>query len=361
MGTATQVGSTLSAMPSPDSVPFLPGQTDRDHDLCAVGTALIDYLSHASLEVVALLGVEPGAMTLIDGVMAAQIRAAVGEGEEIVSGGTVANTAAGVASLGGSPVYVGAVASDDLGRRYAADLVSAGVSPVLEVLPIAEDGVTGTGTCYVMVTPDGQRTMATTLGVSGLLGHGTISESVIADSSLVYFDGYMLDFPDSENIVNRIIDLAKQSSTNVAIGLADPFVVDRHGDRLRELIGRVDLVFSNQDEVMALTGAESVEAAMEGLRRPRRAVVITLGAKGALLGNGDGVVHVAADLVTEVTDTTGAGDLFAAGVCFGATHGFGAAECGRLGALCAAEAISHLGARPATPLFELAERAGLIS
>jgi sugar/nucleoside kinase (ribokinase family) len=348
-------------MPSSDTAPFLSAHTDRDHDLCAVGTALIDYLSHASLDVVAILGVEPGAMTLIDGSTAAQIRAAVGEGEKIVSGGTVANTAAGVASLGGSPVYVGAVASDDLGRRYAADLVSAGVSPVLEVLPIADDGVTGTGTCYVMVTPDGQRTMATTLGVSGLLGHETISESVIADSSLVYFDGYMLDFPDSEAIVNRIIDLAKASSTNVAIGLADPFVVDRHGDRLRNLIERVDLVFSNQDEALALTGADSVDAAMEQLRRPGRAIVITCGADGALLGNADGVVRVAADLVPEVADTTGAGDLFAAGVCFGATHGFDAEGCGRLGVLCAAEAISHLGARPATPLRALAEGAGLLA
>jgi sugar/nucleoside kinase (ribokinase family) len=253
------------------------------------------------------------------------------------------------------------VASDDLGRRYAADLVSAGVSPVLEVLPIAEDGVTGTGTCYVMVTPDGQRTMATTLGVSGLLGHETISETVIAESSLVYFDGYMLDFPDAEAIVDRIIDLAKESATNVAIGLADPFVVDRHGDRLRALIERVDLVFSNQDEALALSGAATVEAAMDQLRRPGRAIVITCGAEGALLGNGDEVVRVAADLVTAVADTTGAGDLFAAGVCYGATHGFSAETCGKLGALCAAEAIGHLGARPATPLRTLAEAAGLLA
>jgi sugar/nucleoside kinase (ribokinase family) len=348
-------------MPSSDAVPFLPAQIGREHDLCAVGTALIDYLSHASLDVVGLLGVEPGAMTLIDGATASQIRQAVGDGEKVVSGGTVANTAAGVASLGGLPVYVGAVASDDLGQRYAADLVTAGVSPVLEVLPVADDKVTGTGTCYVMVTPDGQRTMATTLGVSGLLSHETITESVIANSSLVYFDGYLLDFPDSEAIVNRILDLAAASSTNVAIGLADPFVVDRHGARLRALVERVALVFSNQDEALALTGTALVEDAMEILRRPGRAVVITCGAGGALLGNGDGVVRVAADPVPEVVDTTGAGDLFAAGVCFGATHGLDATDCGRLGAICASEAIVHLGARPATPLLELAQRAGLLA
>lgn len=347
-------------MPSSGNPPFLSAQTDRAHDLCAVGTALIDYLSHATLDTVSSVGVEPGAMTLIDGATAARIRAAVGEGEKIVSGGTVANTASGVASLGGAPVYVGAVATDDLGERYASDLTAAGVRPVLEQLPIAADGVTGTGTCYVLVTPDGQRTMATTLGVSGLLNHDTITASVIAASSLVYFDGYMLDFPDSEAIVDRIITLARESGTNVALGLADPFVVDRHGERIRSLIERVDLVFSNQDEAIALTGAASPEAAMEALRRPGRAIVITCGADGALLGNGDGVARVAAAAVAEVVDTTGAGDLFAAGVCYGATHGLDAESCGRLGALCAAEAISHLGARPAAPLSALAKDAGLL-
>jgi len=347
-------------MPSSDALPFLPARTGRDHDLCAVGTALIDFLSHADLAVVSAIGVEPGAMTLIDGATGATIRSAVGDGEKIASGGTVANTAVGVASLGGSPVYVGAVADDDLGRRYAADLEAAGVSPVLEQLPIAEDGVTGTGTCYVLVTPDGNRTMATTLGVSGLLGHDTITPEVIASSSLVYFDGYLLDFPDAEAIIDRIVELAAQSSTLVALGLADPFVVGRHGDRLRGLIERVDLVFSNRDEALAMTGASSIDAAMEALRRPGRAIVITDGANGALLGNGDGVVHVDAVPVAEVVDTTGAGDLFAAGVAFGATRGMSAESCGRLGTLCAAEAISHLGARPSSELAELARGAGLL-
>ena len=347
-------------MSSTGNPPFLSARTGREHDLCAVGTALIDYLSHATLETVASLGVEPGAMTLIDGATAAQIRLSVGEGEKIVSGGTVANTAAGVASLGGEPVYVGAVATDDLGERYATDLTEAGVLPVLEELPIADDGVTGTGTCYVLVTPDGQRTMATTLGVSGLLGHDTISAAVISSASLVYFDGYLLDFPDSGAIVDRIITLARQFGTNVALGLADPFVVDRHGERIRSLIESVDLVFSNQDEAIALTGAATPEAAIEALRRPGRAIVVTCGADGALLGNGDGVVRVRAVPVAEVVDTTGAGDLFAAGVCYGATHGLDAESCGRLGALCAAEAISHLGARPATPLLALAKDAGLL-
>lgn len=347
-------------MPSPESAPFLPSRSGRDYHLCAVGTALIDFLSHADLAVVAAIGVEAGAMTLIDGSTAATIRAAVGDGEKIASGGTVANTAVGVASLGGSPVYVGAVADDDLGRRYAADLETAGVTPVLERLPIADDGVTGTGTCYVLVTPDGQRTMATTLGVSGRLSHETITAEVVASAAIVYFDGYLLDFPDAERIIDGIIEFAAASSTLVALGLADPFVVGRHGDRLRQLAERVDLLFSNRDEATAMTGTATIADAMEALRRPGRAVVITDGANGALLGNGDGVVHVDAVPVSVVVDTTGAGDLFAAGVVYGAALGLDGASCGRLGAIAASEVISHLGARPAVELHRLALEAGLL-
>lgn len=343
------------------ATPFLPVRTARDHDFCAVGTALVDFLSHAELSVVLGIGVEPGAMTLIDGETAATIRSAVGAGEKVASGGTVANTAAGVASLGGSPIYVGAVADDDLGRRFESDLASVGVTPILERLPIAADGVTGTGACYVLVTPDGNRTMATNLGVSGLLGHETITPEVIASSKLVYFDGYLLDFPDADAIIDRVIELAAQSSTLVALGLADPFVVGRHGDRLRDLIKRVDLVFCNLDEAIVMTNASSIEAAMEALRLPGGAIVITDGANGALLGNRDGVVKIDALQVDEVVDTTGAGDLFAAGVAFGATRGMSAEECGRLGSLCAAEVIRHLGARPLTELAVLARDAGLIA
>ncbi len=341
------------------STPFLTGSTDREHDLLAVGSPLIDFLSHAGLDVVASLGLQAGAMSLIDGETAARIRDAVGSGETVVAGGTVANTASGVASLGGHPVYVGAVANDDLGAHFESDLQAVGVHPILEHLSVAPEETTGTGICYVIVTPDHQRTMATMLGVSGALGHDTITASIVSSASLVYFDGYMLDFADSGPVIETILTLAKASSTNVALGLADPFVVSRHGDRLRELIARVDLVFSNRDEAIALTEASNIEAAIESIRAMGTAVVVTDGASGAYLANADGVVHVDA-AAANVEDTTGAGDLFAAGVCFGATHGLDAEACGKLGALCAAEAISHMGARPSTSLRQLAEQASLI-
>ena len=339
---------------------FGPGShSERQHDLCCVGTALIDHLSFAGLDVVEALGLDAGSMTLVDGAAASKIREVVGEGRE-VSGGTVANTAAGVASLGGRPVYVGAVAEDDLGARYEADLESAGVRAVLERLPLADAGTTGTGACYVIVTPDSERTMATTLGVSGLLHASVLEESTISASELVYFDGYLLDFPDSAAIVGRILDLAGQSGTRVALGLADPFVVDRHHDRLVELLERVDVVFANEEEAIGMTGASTAEQAVESLRRPGRLAVVTRGSKGAVLASDSEVVMIEPVPVSQVVDVTGAGDLFAAGVSYGYTHGLDVLTCGKLGALCAAEAISHLGARPATSLSELASSAGLI-
>lgn len=329
------------------------------HDVCCVGTALIDHLAFAGLDIVASLGLDAGTMTLIDGATAARVRAAVGEGAD-VSGGTVANTATGVASLGGHPVYVGAVADDELGTRYGEDLEGAGVRAVLERLPLADGGTTGTGACYVIVTPDAERTMATTLGVSGLLHATAIDASTVSASDLVYFDGYLLDFPDSEAIVARVLELAAASATRIALGLADPFVVERHRDRLAALINRVDVVFSNEDEAMNMTGESTPERALDALRGESRLAVVTRGARGALLGQGKEVVEVPASAVSEVVDVTGAGDLFAAGVCFANTHGLDLTKQGQLGALCAAEAIGHLGARPATSLASLAAAAGLI-
>jgi sugar/nucleoside kinase (ribokinase family) len=345
------------AVSNPNVAPVEPPRHEKVHDLCGIGSPLIDYVSTATLEVVASLGIEPGAMTLIDGATAAKVRAAVGNGQ-LVSGGTVANTAAGVASLGGAPVYVGAVAADDLGERYAADLESAGVRSVLELIA-TDDGELGTGASYIIVTPDKQRTMATSLGVSGLLHAAAIDVSTVGVAEVVYFDGYLLDFSHSEAIVERIIEIAAASGTKVALGLADPFVVGRHFDRLSALAERVDVLFSNEDEAKAMTGATTAEGAIEALRRLGRVTVVTCGPRGALLASDGGVVSVP-PVPVDVVDVTGAGDLFAAGVCFGLTHDLGIEGAGALGAICAAEAISHMGARPATSLVALATGAGLL-
>lgn len=335
-----------------------PVRSDRLLDVVCVGTALIDHLSFASLELVRDLGLAEGAMTLVDLATAQRVARAVGAGKA-VSGGTVANTAVGVASLGGSPAFVGAVADDELGERYRDDLEDSGVQAVLECFSQDDAAGAGTGACYVMLTPDGQRTMATTLGVSGLLGKDTIGHQLIGSSRLVYFDGYLLDFPHAEALVGALVSQTRAAGTLLAMGLADPFVVERHYDKLVSLLGEVDVVFANESEALALSGTVEANAALAMLGRQVHLAVVTRGPEGAIIATAGEMVAVEAEPVDEVIDVTGAGDLFAAGVCYGLTRGLRAADCGRIGAICAGEVISHIGARPQTSLAGLVRRAGI--
>ena len=337
--------------------PF-PLRSDRARDVVCVGTALIDHLSFASLEVVRELGLAEGAMTLVDLATAQRVAAAVGPGKA-VSGGTVANTAVGVAGLGGRPAFVGAVANDELGGRYRDDLEESGVQAILEWFPAVSEEGAGTGACYVIVTPNAERTMATTLGVSGLLGPGPIDDKLVASASLVYFDGYLLDFPQAESIVSELVTRTRAAGTVLAMGLADPLVVARHYEKLVELLPAVDVVFANEAEAIALSGSADCMGALEMLARQVTVAVVTRGQAGAVLAAAGELVSVPAAPVQDVIDVTGAGDLFAAGVCYGLTSGLGISDCGRIGALCAAEVISHLGARPATSLAGLVRSAGL--
>jgi sugar/nucleoside kinase (ribokinase family) len=276
-----------------------------------------------------------------------------------VSGGTVANTVVGVASLGGRPAFLGTVADDLLGTRYGEDLVSAGVAAMLSTVPGTAEA--GTGACYVMVTPDAERTMATHLGVSSGVDHPLINVELLASVAICYFDGYLLDFPDAALLVDAVLDAASASHTALALGLADPFVVERHHNSLVELISTVDVLFCNEDEILALSGSKTVAEAIATIRRDDLVVVVTRGAKGAVVASGDEVIEVAAELVDEVVDVTGAGDLFAAGVLFGLTRGLDLRDCARLGALTASEIIGHLGARPAVSLAEMVKERGLLA
>ncbi|HVB05939.1 MAG TPA: adenosine kinase [Acidimicrobiales bacterium] len=336
--------------------PLFPPAAARPHDVLCVGTALVDLLAHASVEAVAALGLNPGGMTLVDDQAATAIRAALGI-ERAVSGGTVANTAAGIAALGGSPAYLGAVGADELGARFATDLEEAGVRAVLEV---REGQGSGSGACHVIVTPDAQRTMATNLGVSGQLSARFVAESgLVAEARFVYFDGYLLDFPDASALVTTLLEEARGAESRVAFGLADPFAVGRHLETMRTLVGEVDLVFCNEEEAMALSGAAALPEALDFLTHPERVSVVTRGPLGAVVVTAQGRVEVDAVPVPEVRDVTGAGDLFAAGVLFAAARGDGPRRAAALGATLAAEAISHLGARPEVDLADLVTRADL--
>jgi sugar/nucleoside kinase (ribokinase family) len=331
----------------------------RPYDVLGIGTALVDHLSHAPVEEVIALGLNAGAMTLVAGEHAALLHEGLTV-ERAVSGGTVANTTVGVAALGARPAFVGAVADDELGSLFRADLESSGVRAVLEH-PSAPDAATGSGACYVIVTPDSERTMATTLGVSGLLtGDFVRSSGLVEQSAVVYFDGYVLDFPDAEGIVASVLSSASAAGTRVAFGLADPYAVLRHHDKMLELAERVDLLVANEEEALALSGAVDFAGSLGFLEHHRRVGVVTRGPRGAVVFTPGGETAIDAVSVSEVEDVTGAGDLFTAGMLFGAVRGYPVARAGALAALLASEAISHLGARPEADLAQLARSAGLL-
>lgn len=321
----------------------------------------MDHLIHADVATVAALGLPHGGMTLVDIATTDRLRSVLGEGRQ-VPGGTVTNTAVGIASLGGRPVFMGAVARDDLGDRYAADLEATGVHAVLQRFDFDPQGhEMATGRCYVIVTPDAERTMATALGVGGQLDAAGIDAEVIAESSLVYFDGYVLDLPDAPALVTRLLAVARTGGTAVAVGLADARLVERHRRVLEELCaGAIDYVFANESEILQFTGASRIEGAVQSMARDGLVVAATRGGLGAIVGYEGETVAVPALDVEDVVDVTGAGDLFAAGFCFGVTHGVDPVGAAELGSLAAAEVIAHLGARPAESLAALAHGRALI-
>jgi sugar/nucleoside kinase (ribokinase family) len=332
-----------------------PPDAPKRFDVVCVGNAVMDHLVFAPAGVVESLGLPLGAMTLVDVATAERIRAVVGGGRQ-VSGGTVTNSAVGVASLGGRPAFIGAVATDDLGDRYAADLEAAGVHAFLQ--RFASDpagGEAATGCCFVIVTPNAERTMATALGVAGRLDANGIDVEVVGAAELVYFDGYVLDLPDASALVERLLGAARDAGTALALGLSDARLVGRHRGVLEELTGGlVDIVFANESELLTLSGGENAPEALEAIARPGLTVVVTRGANGAMVGTPEGILEVPAVAIDKVVDLTGAGDLFAAGFCFGVTHGCDLAGAARLGALAASEVIGHLGARPESSLADLA-------
>jgi len=301
-------------------------------------------------------GVEPGAMTLVDADQIAGIASLVGNWLQ-VAGGSAANTAAGLASLGGHPTFVGSVGRDELGAGYDLDLGALGVQCVLS----KSTSDLGTGQCLVLVTSDSRRTMATNLGAGVVIDVEEIERAGVSSAAAVYIEGYLLDSPGTFAAFERAIEIAKSAGVLVALSLSDPFLVERHGDLVTELVDSdVDLLFANEEEARSLTGADDLSGALDALTRPSLIAAVTLGAKGAVLLGGGRRIWVEAQALEAVDDTTGAGDLFAAGVLHGIIRGAPLETAGRLGALAAAEVISHLGAQPKVSLRSLAEEAGLV-
>lgn len=334
-----------------------------DLDVVGIGSPLVDVLATTSEEGISRSGLTRGSMMLVDALRAEEIYGSMGPATE-VSGGSAANTMAGVAALGGSAAFVGKVADDVLGRVFTHDIRSTGVQfdPVPVPVPVSGDGTSpGTGRCLVLVTDDGERTMATHLGVAITLAPGDVPEPLVQQGRIVYLEGYLWDLPPAKDALRHAADVAHRHDGSVALSLSDSFCVERHQREFLDLlVDRVDVLFGNEQEIVRLFGARSLDLGVEAAEETGLLVAVTLGDRGAVVTTPRGPVEVPAFPVDDVVDTTGAGDLFAAGFLFGLTHGADPERCAQLGALCASEVIGHLGARPQEDLRDLASRAGLL-
>jgi len=311
-------------------------------DVLGIGNAIVDVISHADDAFLGQHGLVKGSMMLIDEQRAETLYAAMGPGIE-VSGGSCGNTMAGIASFGGKGAYVGKVRDDQLGAVFSHDLRSTGVS--FET-PSANAGP-ATARCLILVTPDAQRTMNTYLGACMGLGPADIDTARVGSAQVTYVEGYLWDEPAAKQAVLKAFDAAHAAGRLVSITLSDAFCVHRYRDEFRDLVrNKVDILFGNESEIKSLYEVESFEEAMEATRKEAKIAALTRSEKGSVVVKGNETWAVPAAPVAKVVDTTGAGDLYAAGFLFGYTRGKPLAECARLGGLAAAEIISHVGARP---------------
>ncbi len=323
-------------------------------DVVGIGNALVDVLSHEDDAFIQAHGLERGAMTLIDTDRAESLYAAMGSGIE-VSGGSAANTISGVASFGGTAAYIGRVFDDQLGAVFAHDLRSTGVS---FDCPPATDGPP-TGRCLIIVTPDAQRTMNTYLGSSEFFGPDQVDGELIASAQVTYLEGYLFDRPEAQEAYWKASRIAHDAGRRVSLTLSDTFCVERHRSAWRDLVAdQVDVLFANEHEAMALYEVGTVEEAIKAVQADVDIAAVTCGPKGSVIVTPDELIEVPAHPVEHVVDTTGAGDLYAAGFLFGLTQDRSLGDCGRLGSIAASAVLGHTGARPGLSLAQLAEVLG---
>lgn len=335
---------------------------ENNERVVTVGHAIVDVLSPSDDGLVERLGLQKGTMALVDGDRAETIYAALGPATE-VSGGSAANTAASLASLGEPVVFVGKVADDPLGKVFSHDIRAAGVSfdqTALDPSPETLGGV-GTGRCLILVTPDAEKTMCTNLGAGALLDPSDIDATTISAADVVYLEGYLYGDRHTDRAVEEIIRIAGSACTKVALSLSDPAWVDMNAQHFDRILDQVDLLFANEEEARRMAGSSDVESAAQYLAKRCNIVVVTLGAAGSVVRTGEETVRVPAAPVDHVVDTTGAGDSYAAGFLYGFVNGFGPERSAGLGALVSSEVVSHLGARPLRSLSELARHAGFTS
>lgn len=324
--------------------------TKPRYDVIAIGNAIVDVMSPASDELIEELQLNRGGMTLVDAERAKELYDAMGPAREI-SGGSAANTLAGLSALGAQCAFIGQVADDQLGEVFAHDIRAVGID--FDVAP--REGNPPTARCLIFVTPDAQRTMNTFLGASQFLPPSALDADAVAAAKVLYLEGYLWDPEEPRAAMRRAIEAARAAGREVAFTLSEVFVIDRHGDDFRALIedGLIDILFANHLELFALTGTDTIEDGIAALHGKVPTLVVTRSADGAVAIRNGERAEVAAEPIDEVVDTTGAGDLFAAGFLYGHVNGEPLERCLRRGAIAAAEIISHYGARTEVDLKAL--------
>ncbi len=320
------------------------------YDVIAIGNAIVDVMAPCDDATIERLGMTRGGMTLVDTDRAHALYDAMGPAREI-SGGSAANTLAGLAALGAKCAFIGQVANDQLGEVFAHDIRAGGI----DFTTAARAGDPPTARCLIFVTPDGQRTMNTFLGASQFLPPAALDEDAIRSAGVLYLEGYLWDPAEPRAAMRRAIAAAREAGRKVAFTLSDAFVIARHGDDFRAMIeaGEIDILFANHVELAALTGLDDFDAGLAALAPKVPMLVVTRSEHGAVAVTGGQRFAVAAEPIEQVVDTTGAGDLFAAGFLFGHARGWAVGDCLTMGAICAAEIISHYGARPEADLKAL--------
>ncbi|MCU1372443.1 MAG: putative carbohydrate kinase [Ilumatobacteraceae bacterium] len=332
--------------------------TSSDHpaafDVLGIGNALVDVLSTEEESFIEQMDLVKGSMTLIDTDRAEEIYAAMGGDKTEASGGSAANTLSGVASFGGRAAYIGRVKNDGLGKAFGHDLNSLGVHFSAD---LATEG-DPTGRCMIVVTPDGERTMNTYLGASATLCADHLDLDLIASAKVTFLEGYLFDRDDAKAAFRTAAAAAHEAGRKVALTLSDSFCVDRHRDDFLTLVAEgVDILFANEEEIVKLYGVDTFDEGVDAVRGVCDIAAVTCGREGSVVVTRDEIVKVAAHQVPKRVDTTGAGDLYAAGFLYGWSQDRPLQECGRLGSIAAAAVIGHIGPRPG---MSLAQTVGLL-
>jgi sugar/nucleoside kinase (ribokinase family) len=329
---------------------------DCRFDVLTIGNAIVDVIAKVGEDFVARENLVKGSMNLIDEIRAETLYAHMGPATEM-SGGSAGNTAAGIASFGGNAAYFGKVRNDQLGEIFRHDMTSQGVHFGSK----AASSGPATARSFILVTPDGERTMNTYLGACVNLDAADIDASIVKEARVTYMEGYLYDKPAAMEAFREAARISRNANRLTAITLSDSFCVERHREDFLDLIrSQIDIVFANETELKSLYQTQNYQGAVDAIRKDCTIAVLTRSEKGSMVVRGDDTIEVPAHPVAEVVDVTGAGDLYAAGFLFGFTRDHDLARCAKLGGLAAAEVISHVGARPLVNLQDLARQENLV-